>query len=132
PWLPAGLGESTVGPRRRGYRSYLSTVVDRDPMRGDTGGFSEPVVAHDSLGDDAFLDFAGALADEHEGSFAHEAFDFVFGGVAVAAVDAEARLGDLVAEFAGEVFRHSGGDIVAFAGILQAGGVDHHEVGGFH
>ncbi|VAZ84999.1 hypothetical protein LAUMK42_03830 [Mycobacterium persicum] len=43
-------------------------------------------------------------------------------------MDAEALLGDFRTVFAGKVFRHSSGDVVAFARVFQPRRVDHHQV----
>jgi hypothetical protein len=72
----------------------------------------------------------GAFPDEEHGDVAVEAFDLVLPGVAVAAVDAEGVLDDIPAVFGREVFGHPGFQVVALAGVLLAGGHDHHLVCG--
>jgi hypothetical protein len=54
--------------------------------------------------------------------------DLVLLGVAVAAVDAERLLHHLGAVLGGEQLGHAGLDVVALAGVLQPGGVDHERV----
>src|SRR3954465_5859635 len=82
----------------------------------------ERVLLEQTAADDRLLDLAGALADEQERGLAHEALDLVLLGVAVAAVDAEGLLGDLGAVLRGEQLGHAGLDVVALAGVLEAGG----------
>ena len=64
------------------------------------------------------------------GGLAVEPLDLVLLGEAVAAVDAEGVLDDLVAVLRGEVLRHPGLEVVALARVLHPGGLDHHRVGG--
>lgn len=87
------------------------------------------MVLEDSLADGGPLDLAGALADEQERRLAHQPFDLVLLGVAATAVDAEGLLGHLEAPLGCEQLGHARFDVVAGAGVLQPGRVDHHEVG---
>jgi hypothetical protein len=60
-------------------------------------GLLELVAGDEFAADDHALDFAGAFADQEQGGVAVEAFDLVFLGVAVAAVDAEGVFDDFFA-----------------------------------
>src|SRR3954447_25069479 len=78
------------------------------------------------------LDLGRALADQEQRSVAVEALDLVLLRVAVAAVDAERVLHDLLAGLRGEQLRHAGLEVRALARVLeprraqreQPGGVD--------
>src|SRR6476469_5160000 len=101
------------------------------PRRGGEGPSSlELVVLDEAAADDHPLDVGRALADEQHRRLAVEALDLVLLGVAVAAVDAEAVLDDLRAVLGRKVLRHAGLEVVALAGVLLAGGLDHHLVRG--
>src|SRR5688572_33483439 len=74
--------------------------------------------------DDHALDLRGALADQQQRRVAVEALDLVLLRVAVAAVDAEGVLDDLLAGLGGEQLRHAGLEVRALAGVLHAGGLE--------
>src|SRR5436305_1933814 len=69
------------------------------------------------------LDLGRALADQEQRSVAVEALDLVLLRVAVAAVDAERVLHDLLAGLRGEQLRHAGLEVGALAGVLQPRGL---------
>src|ERR1700734_3002962 len=115
----SAYGHSAQRLRRAG-------AARRNPARSR----SNPILGEQPLADDRLLDLAGSLADEQERSIAHQPLDLILFGVAVSTVDAEALLGDLRAEFAGKILRHSRRDVVALTGILQPGRVDHHQMSG--
>src|SRR5690606_23940205 len=68
----------------------------------------ELVVLEHGLADDHLLDVGGALADQHELDLAHDALDLVLLGVAVATVDPEGVLDDLVGVLARDHLGHAG------------------------
>lgn len=78
------------------------------------------------------FDLVGALADQQERGVPHESLDLVLLGIAVAAVNPEAGLGDLGAELASQVLGHARLQIVALPGVLETGRIDHHQVCGLH
>src|SRR5664280_1126933 len=100
------------------------------PSPGPSASALELVVLQQAPTNDHPLDLRSALADEQHGSLAVEPLDLVLLGVAVAAVDPERVLDVLRAVFAGEVLRHARLEVVAGAGVLELGGLDHHLVGG--
>src|SRR5688500_20338127 len=67
---------------------------------------SELVALQQLLADDHALDLRGAFADQQQRRVAVEPLDLVLLRVAVAAVDAEAVLDDLLAGLRGEQLRH--------------------------
>src|SRR3954447_1886736 len=75
------------------------------------------------LADHHALDLGSDLADQEEGRVPVEALDLVLLRVAVAAVDAERVLHDLLAGLRGEQLRHAGLEVRALAGVLEAGGL---------
>src|SRR3954452_17652821 len=78
------------------------------------------------------LDLGRALADQEQRSVAVQALDLVLLRVAVAAVDAERVLHDLLAGLRGEQLRHAGLEVRALAGVLEAGGLTGEEACGLH
>src|ERR671916_1824552 len=97
------------------------------PINGST---ARSVLLQQTLTDDRLLDLAGSLTDEQERRLAHQPLDLELLRVAVPSVDAEGVLRDLLAVLAGQQLRHPGLNIVARAGVLEPGGVDHHQVRG--
>src|SRR6185369_647224 len=89
----------------------------------------ELVLLEQAPRDDRLLDLRGALADQQERGLPHQALDLVLLGVAVAAVNAERLLHHLGAILRGQQLRHAGLNVVALAGVLEPGGVDHQSVG---
>src|SRR5215210_1080848 len=75
------------------------------------------------LPDHHALDLGRALADQEQGSVAVEPLDLVLLGVAVAAVDAERLLHDLLARLGGEQLGHAGLEVGALARVLHARGL---------
>src|SRR3954471_23478906 len=79
------------------------------------------VALDELLADHHALDLGRALADQEQRSVAVEPLDLVLLRVAVAAVDAERVLHDLLAGLRGEQLRHPGLEVGALAGVLQGG-----------
>src|SRR5829696_5369912 len=76
------------------------------------------LVARDQLApDDHALDLGRTFADEQQRRVAVEPLDLVLLRVAVAAVDAEGVLDDLLAGLGGEQLRHPGLEVRALAGV---------------
>src|ERR687888_2014559 len=73
------------------------------------------------------LDLRRALADQQQRRVAVEPLDLVLLRVAVAAVDAEGVLNDLLAGLGGEQLRHPGLEVGALPGVLQAGRLEREE-----
>src|SRR6185312_3580103 len=84
---------------------------------------SEPAAGHQLCGDDVALDFVGAFADDHQRGVAKVALDVVFGGIAVAAVDANRVERDLHRHLGGEQLGHPGLHVAALAAVVAFGGV---------
>src|SRR4051812_38902846 len=95
--------------RRRGRQPSRWSGRSIPGRRGRFGVVdASDLVAGDELAaDDHALDLAGALADEQQRRVAVEAFDLVFLGVAVAAVDPEGVLDDLLAGLGREQLGHA-------------------------
>src|SRR4051794_5227391 len=91
---------------------------------------SDLVALQELLADDHALDLRRALADQQQRRVAVQALDLVLLGVAVAAVDAERVLHDLLAGLRGEQLRHAGLEVRALAGVLQARGLAGEEASG--
>src|SRR5690606_3831754 len=126
-------GNGQQSPCRASWHTVSPVCTGRfTGIRGRWRGarLVDPVGLEDPAADDHALDVGGAFADQEHGGLAVEAFDLGLGGVAVAAVDAEGVLDDVAAVFGGEVLGHAGLEVAAFAGVLGAGGVDQHLVGG--
>ena len=84
----------------RSPRTTLRAGSARPPStssRGSTAARSDLVARDQFAADDHALDLAGAFADQQQRRVAVEAFDLVFLGVAVAAVDPEGVLDDFLA-----------------------------------
>ena len=71
------------------------------------------VLLQQAAPDDHLLDLRGALADQQHGRFPVQALDLVLLGEAVAAVDAEGVLHDLLGVLGRQVFGHAGLQVVA-------------------
>src|SRR6476646_4076447 len=82
------------------------------------------------LADHHALDLRGALADQQQRGVAVEALDLVLLRVAVAAVDAERVLDDLLAGLGGEQLGHAGLEVGALAGVLHARGLERQQTRG--
>src|SRR3954454_5654741 len=131
---PSDCGKSSASAGRRtppraagpGPAMVIILRVEFDQPRTSA---LELVLLQQPATDDHPLDVGRALADEQHRRLAVEALDLVLLGVAVAAVDAERVLDDLLAVLAGEVLGHPGLDVVALAGVLLARRHDHHRVG---
>src|SRR5215217_5390971 len=90
-------------------------------------GVAEPsdlVPLEELAADDHALDLRGALADQEQRRVAVEPLDLVLLGVAVAAVDPEGVLDDLLAGLRGEELGHAGLEVGALARVLHAGGLE--------
>src|SRR4051794_30887885 len=77
------------------------------------------VALQELLADHHALDLGRALADQEQRGVAVEPLDLVLLRVAVAAVDAEGVLHDLLAGLRGEQLRHAGLEVGALAGVLE-------------
>src|ERR687896_1875586 len=92
-------------------------------MRGGlprrAGPESDLVPLQELAPDHHALDLRGALADQQQRRVAVQALDLVLLGVAVAAVDAERVLDDLLAGLRREQLRHAGLEVRALAGVLH-------------
>src|SRR5918999_5272028 len=82
--------------------------------------------------DDHALDLRRALADQQQRRVAVQPLDLVLLRVAVAAVDAEAVLDDLLAGLGGEQLRHPGLEVRALARVLHARGLEREQPRGLH
>src|SRR5215204_7771608 len=82
------------------------------------------------LADHHALDLGGALPDQQQRCVAVEPLDLVLLGVAVAAVDAEGLLDDLLAGLRREQLGHSGLYVRALARVLHASGLERQQPGG--
>src|SRR4051794_27475114 len=96
------------------------------PLTSATGwpslGLNSDLVAlEELLSDHHALDLGSALADQEQRRVAVEPLDLVFLRVAVAAVDAERLLHDLLAGLGGEQLRHAGLEVGALTGVLHPG-----------
>src|SRR5260370_34876949 len=83
---------------------------------------AEPVLLQQPAAGDHLLDVGRALADQQHRGLPVEPLDLVLLGVAVAAVDPEGVLDDLLAVLAGQVLGHPGLQAVALAGALPPRG----------
>src|SRR5512139_3197579 len=100
------------------WASSPVTVADRSTVvrngRPDRHGerarasAAQLVLLQETTPDDHLLDVGRALADQQHRRLAVEPLDLVLLGVAVAAMDAERVLDDLLAVLAGEVLGHAG------------------------
>src|SRR5690349_23509544 len=100
------------------------------PPGGTPGATLDLVALQELLADDHALDLARALADQQQRGVAVQALDLVLLRVAVAAVDAEGVLDDLLAGLRREQLRHAGLDVRALAGVLHPGGLEREQAGG--
>src|SRR4051794_21139980 len=99
-------------------RPMIASAVSSYHWLATFGSFPSDLVARDQLAaDDHALDLARALADQQQRRVAIEPLDLVFLGVAVAAVDAEGVLDDLLARLGREQLRHPGLDVRALARV---------------
>src|SRR5215210_6734297 len=89
----------------------------------DTRRSSDLVALQQLLADDHALDLGGALADQQQRRVPVEPLDLVLLRVAVAAVDPERLLHDLLAGLRGEQLGHPGLEVRALAGVLHARGL---------
>src|SRR5881398_2843937 len=88
------------------------------------------VALQELLADHHALDLGRALADQEQRGVTVEPLDLVLLRVAVAAMDAERVLHDLLAGLGGEQLRHAGLEVGALAGVLQARGLAGEEARG--
>src|SRR5215510_19620 len=86
---------------------------------------SDVVVADEGPADDHLLDLRGALADEQQRRVPVEPLDLVLGRVAVAAVDTQAVLDNLLAVLGGEILGHASLDGGPPARLLATRRHDH-------
>src|SRR6202008_1172153 len=84
---------------------------------------SDAAAGYQLAGDDVALDFVGAFADDHQRGVAKIAFDVVFGGVAVAAVDPYRVERDLHRDLGSEQLGHPGLHVTALAAFVTLSGV---------
>src|ERR1700757_2695482 len=91
---------------------------------------SDPASSNQLPGDHIALDLVGAFADDHQRRVAKVAFDVVFGGVAVTAVDAYGVQGNLHRDLGGEQFGHSGFHVATLAAVVALGGIAGELTGG--
>src|SRR5215210_2960515 len=96
----------------------------------DTRPSLDLVALEQLLADHHALDLGGALADEEQRGVAVEPLDLVFLRVAVAAVDPERLLHDLLAGLGGEQLGHPGLEVGALAGVLQTRRLQRQQAGG--
>src|SRR3954453_16156127 len=131
---PSDCGKSSESAGRRAPRAagpgpamvVVSLVVEDVQPRTSA---LELVLLEQPAADDHPLDVSGALADEEHRRLAVQPLDLVLLGVAVAAMDAEGVLDDLLAVLRRQVLGHAGLEVVALAGVLLPRGHDHHLVG---
>src|SRR5688572_18547516 len=100
------------------------------PRRRGRGPRSALVALEQLLPDDHPLDLRGALADQEQRRVAVEALDLVLLGVAVAAVDAERVLDDLLAGLRGEQLGHAGLEVGALPRVLHPRGLEREQARG--
>jgi hypothetical protein len=105
--------------RKRNNRSSVQApssnwprVLENSVVPAVTGGL---VFLEKAPTDDHLLDLRDALADEQHRHLPVEALDLVLLGEAVAAMDAEGVLHDLLAVFRREVLGHPGFQVVPLA-----------------
>src|SRR5215210_5598719 len=106
-------------PRRKPGARGMGGGLPRGP-----GPDSDLVALQELAADDHALDLRGALADQQQRRVAVEPLDLVLLRVAVAAVDAEGVLDDLLAGLGGEELRHAGLEVRALARVLHPGGLE--------
>src|SRR5215210_3774141 len=87
----------------------------------DTRRSLDLVALQELLADHHALDLGGAFADQQQRRVAVEALDLVLLRVAVAAVDSERLLDDLLAGLRREQLGHAGLEVRALAGVLHPG-----------
>src|SRR5699024_5594745 len=92
---------------------------------------SYPIAADELFGDDIHLDLIRSLADDHQRRIAVVAFDIVFGGVSVTAVDADRVKSHLGGHLRSVELRHSGLHIHPRSGIIGTGRVEDELAGRF-
>src|SRR4051812_46398031 len=92
------------------------------------GSAGKAVLLENATADDHLLDLGGALADQEHRGLAIEALDLELLGEAVAAVDAEGVLDDLLAVLRRQVLGHARLQVVAEPRVLLTGGHHHHLV----
>src|SRR6185437_1633672 len=89
-WLGASSTRSARArrePTPRRVATYGAEIAGNSAITGHSTRL-KPAARHQLCGDDVALDFVRAFADDHQRGVAEVAFDVVFGGIAVAAVDA--------------------------------------------
>src|SRR5215217_7165860 len=96
----------------------------------DTRRSLDLVALQQLLADHHALDLGGALADQQQRGVAVEPLDLVLLRVAVAAVDAEGLLHDLLARLRREQLRHAGLEVGALPGVLHTRGLQREQPGG--
>src|SRR5215212_10827054 len=96
----------------------------------DTRASLDLVALQQLLADHHALDLGRALADKEQRGVAVEPLDLVLLGVAVAAVDAERVLHDLLARLGGEQLGHARLQVRALPGVLHARGLQREQPGG--
>src|SRR6185436_1505638 len=109
--------------REGSHRTYVQWAKGPAGIRRYERARLDLVALEQLLADHHALDLGSALADQQQRRVAVEPLDLVLLGVAVAAVDAEAVLDDLLAGLGREQLRHPRLEVRALAGVLHPRGL---------